>query len=113
MGFAFDGVNFKTGSDSLTEESSIQLDELTAVLAAFSKVEVKVVGHTDNAGDAVKNKKLSEARAKSVKAYIVNKGISGKRIATAGMGSATPIADNATEEGKAANRRVEVQVTKK
>ncbi len=113
MGFAFDGVNFKTGSDSLTEESSTQLDELAAVLAAFSKVEVKVVGHTDNAGDAVKNKKLSEARAKSVKAYIVNKGISGKRIATAGMGSATPIAENATEEGKAANRRVEVQVTKK
>ncbi len=112
-GIAFDGVSFKTGSDSLTTESSVQLDELTAVLAAFSKVEIKVVGHTDSDGDASKNKKLSDARAKSVKAYIVGKGINGKRIETAGMGAATPIADNTTAEGKAANRRVEVLVKKK
>ena len=113
LAFAFDGVNFKTGSDSLTNESSNQLDELVSVLKAFSKVAVKVVGHTDNAGDPVKNKKLSEARAKSVKAYIVGKGVAGTRIETAGMGAAMPIQDNTTEAGKAANRRVEVHVTKK
>ena len=52
-------------------------------------------------------------RAKSVKAYLVGKGVAGARVATAGMGPDKPIADNATEEGKATNRLVEVVVTKK
>ena len=113
-GFAFDGVNFKTGSDSLTAESSKQLDELVKVLTAFSKVSVKVVGHTDNQGNPAANLKLSDARAKAVKAYLVSIGkVAGARIATAGMGDKQPIADNSTEEGRAANRRVEVLVTKK
>lgn len=114
MGFAFDGVNFKTGSDSLTMESSGQLNELISVLNAFPKVAIKVVGHTDNAGNPATNLKLSDARAKAVKAYLVNTGkIAGARIATAGMGDKQPIADNATDAGKAQNRRVEVLVTKK
>jgi outer membrane protein OmpA-like peptidoglycan-associated protein len=114
MGFAFDGVNFKTGSDSLTMESSGQLNELITVLNAFPKVSIKVVGHTDNAGNPAANLKLSDARAKAVKAYLVNTGkIAGVRVATAGMGDKQPIADNATEAGKAQNRRVEVLVTKK
>lgn len=113
MGFAFDGVNFKTGSDSLTAESSAQLDELVSVLKAFSKVSVKVTGYTDNVGKPDANVKLSGARAKSVKAYVVSKGVDGKRIETAGMGAANPVADNASEEGRAKNRRVEVTVTKK
>ncbi|MBK6390205.1 MAG: DUF937 domain-containing protein [Saprospiraceae bacterium] len=113
MAFAFDGVNFKTGSDSLTAESSAQLDELVAVLNAYATVAIKVVGHTDNVGNAAANKKLSDMRAKSVKAYLVGKGVAGARVATAGMGPDKPIADNATEEGKATNRRVEVVVTKK
>jgi outer membrane protein OmpA-like peptidoglycan-associated protein len=111
--FTFDGVNFKTGSDSLTAESNVQLDELVSVLKAFAKVSVKVTGYTDNQGDAMKNKKLSEARAKSVKAYVVGKGVEGKRIETAGLGAANPVGDNNTEAGRAANRRVEVSVTKK
>lgn len=114
MGFAFDGVNFKTGSDSLTMESSGQLNELITVLNAFPKVSIKVVGHTDNAGNPAANLKLSDARAKAVKAYLVNTGkIAGVRVATAGMGDKQPIADNATDAGKAQNRRVEVLVTKK
>lgn len=111
--FTFDGVNFKTGSDSLTAESNVQLDELVSVLKAFAKVAVKVTGYTDNQGDAMKNKKLSEARSKSVKAYLIGKGVEGKRIETAGMGAANPVGDNSTEAGRAANRRVEVSVTKK
>ncbi|MEP7267247.1 MAG: OmpA family protein [Saprospiraceae bacterium] len=112
--FTFDGVNFKTGSDSLTAESHNQLDQLASVLAAFPTVTIKVVGHTDNMGNAAANKKLSDSRAKSVKAYLVSMGkIAGSRIATAGMGQEQPIADNSTDEGKAKNRRVEVLVTKK
>ncbi len=112
--FTFDAVSFKTGSDSLTAESHNQLDQLASVLAAFPTVTIKVVGHTDNMGNAAANKKLSDSRAKSVKAYLVSMGkIAGSRIATAGMGQEQPIADNSTDEGKAKNRRVEVLVTKK
>lgn len=111
--FTFDAVNFKTGSDTLTAESNSQLDELANVMKAFTKVSVKVVGHTDNVGDAVKNKKLSDMRAKTVKSYLVSKGVPGARIETAGMGSASPVGDNTTDTGKAANRRVEVLVTRK
>ena len=114
MGFAFDGVNFKTGSDSLTMESSGQLNELIAIMNAFPKVAIKVVGHTDNAGNPAANLKLSDARAKAVKAYLVSTGkIAGARIATSGMGDKQPIADISTDGGKAQNRRVEVLVTKK
>ncbi|HNR06388.1 MAG TPA: OmpA family protein [Saprospiraceae bacterium] len=113
MAFTFDGVHFKTGSDSLTMESGTQLDELASVMTAYSGVNIRVVGHTDNVGDAAMNKKLSDARAKSVKAYLVGKGIAGRRIETLGMGQASPIGDNNTEEGKAMNRRVEVFVTRK
>lgn len=113
MAFTFDGVHFKTGSDSLTMESNAQLDELASVMTAYPKVSIRVVGHTDNVGDAAMNKKLSDARAKSVKAYLVGKGIIGRRIETLGMGQTSPIADNNTEEGKMMNRRVEVYVTRK
>lgn len=113
MAFPFDAVNFKTGSDTLTMESSGQLDELANVLNAYPKAAIKVIGHTDNAGDAAKNRKLSDSRAKAVKAYLVGKGVAGKRIETAGMGSAVPVGDNNTEQGRAQNRRVEVYVTRK
>jgi len=89
------------------------LDELASVMNAYPKVYIKVVGHTDNEGDANKNKKLSDSRAKSVKAYLIGKGIVGRRIETAGMGSLSPIGDNNTEAGKAQNRRVEVIITRK
>ncbi len=113
MAFTFDGVQFKTGSDSLTMESYAQLDELASVLTAYPKVYIRVVGHTDNVGDAAMNKKLSDARAKSVKAYLVGKGIVGRRIETLGMGQTSPVGDNNTEAGKTMNRRVEVFVTRK
>lgn len=113
MAFAFDEVNFRSGSDTLTMESSAQLDELASTLTAYPRVSIKVVGHTDNEGDASRNKRLSDARAKSVKAYLIGKGIAGRRVETAGMGSISPIADNNTESGRAQNRRVEVLVTRK
>ncbi|MDZ4708792.1 MAG: OmpA family protein [Saprospiraceae bacterium] len=113
IAFAFDGVNFKAASDTLTMESSGQLDELASVMNVYPRVFIKVVGHTDNEGDANKNKKLSDSRAKSVKAYLIGKGIAGRRIETSGMGSLSPIGDNNTEAGKAQNRRVEVFITRK
>jgi OmpA-OmpF porin, OOP family len=109
----FDNVNFAVNSAQLTEGSKTQLDDLAKIMQAFPNVAIKVDGHTDNVGNAKSNLRLSEARAASVKTYLSTHGIDGKRIATAGFGSAKPVADNATAEGKAQNRRIEAFVTKK
>jgi OmpA-OmpF porin, OOP family len=109
----FDAVNFASGSAVLTEDSKAQLDHLVTIMKAYTKVEVKVDGHTDNAGKADSNLKLSAARAESVKTYLGTHGIGGKRVATAGFGDTKPVGDNATDEGKAKNRRIECFVTKK
>lgn len=111
--FTFDNLNFQTGSDQITSESQGQLDDLVSVLGAYSGVNIRVAGHTDNTGDAAANKTLSENRAKSVKAYLVGKGVAGSRVETAGYGQENPVASNDTETGRAQNRRVEVYVTKK
>jgi OOP family OmpA-OmpF porin len=111
--YTFDHLLFETGNDKLMPESQQQLNDLTAVLKAYPSVNVKLVGNTDNTGDAAANKKLSLARAKSVKADLVTKGIDSKRIETEGVGDANPIATNDTEEGKQQNRRIDLYVTKK
>jgi outer membrane protein OmpA-like peptidoglycan-associated protein len=71
---------------------------------------VIAVGHTDSIGTDAYNKRLSLARANSVKAYLVSKGIDAKRIRTEGRGESQPVADNATAEGRARNRRVDIEV---
>jgi OOP family OmpA-OmpF porin len=68
------------------------------------------VGHTDSIGTAAYNLKLSLRRANAVKAYLVSKGIEANRIYTEGKGKSQPIADNRTKEGRAKNRRVEIEV---
>lgn len=108
----FDNVNFGVNSAQLTEGSKMQLDDLAKIMQAYPNVSIKVDGHTDNVGNAKSNLRLSQTRATSVKTYLSTHGIEGKRIATAGFGSAKPIADNATAEGKAQNRRIEAFVTK-
>lgn len=109
----FDNVNFATGSADLTEESKVQLDDLVKIMKGYPKVAIKIEGHTDNQGNEVQNKKLSENRAASVKAYIASHGIVGGRMATAGFGSSKPLADNMNEEGRAKNRRIEAMIVKK
>jgi OmpA-OmpF porin, OOP family len=110
---AFDNINFATNSAEITEESKAQLDDLVKIMQGFPKVDIRVEGHTDNVGKAAANKTLSEARAVSVKRYLSSHGIDEKRIATAGFGSEKPVADNATAEGKAKNRRIEAFVVRK
>jgi len=112
-GFAFDGVNFATGSANLTAESDAQIGELGDVLAAYPNVRIRIEGHTDSSGDAAKNQTLSQQRALAVKAKLQSLGVASNRVAAIGLGQTKPIADNNTEEGKAANRRVEVYVTKR
>jgi outer membrane protein OmpA-like peptidoglycan-associated protein len=108
-----DALNFVTGGTELTPESGLTVDALAAILNAFPTVEVTLEGHTDNIGDAAANKTLSLARADAVKAQLAAKGVAAARITTLGSGADKPKADNTTEEGRAANRRLELTVTKK
>jgi len=111
--FLFDNLNFDTASNALTAESRPTVNALIAILKAYPNVRCRIVGYTDNQGDPAANQRLSEGRAQSVKQEFVNGGISADRIATQGMGEANPVADNATEEGRAENRRVEIHILKK
>ena len=108
-----DSVYFKNAYARLTPESKNQVDELVKIMRAFPTVEIKIDGHTDNFGIPDKNLRLSIFRAASVKRYLTMNGILSQRIDTQGFGDTKPIADNATPEGMAKNRRIEVYVVKK
>jgi outer membrane protein OmpA-like peptidoglycan-associated protein len=97
----------------LTPESVQTVTELVAILKAYPAATVQLVGHTDSTGDAEANKKLSLDRADAVKDLAVKGGIDASRLSTAGYGQEKPIASNATEEGKAKNRRLELVVASK
>jgi len=78
------------------------------LLAAETAWKLTIEGHTDSSGAAAHNQALSEQRAASVKAYLVSQGVDAARLSTAGFGSSHPVADNASELGRAQNRRVEL-----
>ena len=94
----------------LKPEAKAKLDDLTGKLKGISLEVIIAVGHTDAIGGDAYNQKLSVKRAESVKAYLVSKGIEPNRIYTEGKGKKQPVADNKTAEGRAKNRRVEIEV---
>lgn len=108
--FRFNNLTFDTGSATISGQSGAEVDNLAAILNAYTDVKIQVQGYTDNQGDADKNKMLSDARAQAVKARLIGKGIDASRISTVGYGDANPVADNNTADGREANRRVEIQI---
>ena len=94
----------------LKPEGKAKLNDLASKVAGINLEVVIAVGHTDSTGPAKYNQALSVRRAEAVKAYLVSKGIESNRIYTEGKGLTQPIADNSTREGRAKNRRVEVEV---
>jgi flagellar motor protein MotB len=108
--FVMEGIYFETGKSTLLPSSNAALDKLYAYTLKCAGYKIKISGHTDNAGDKKKNLLLSKQRAESVVAYLVKKGIPKTRLLAEGYGDSKPMADNATEEGKAKNRRVEVEL---
>lgn len=102
------GVNFKTNSDELTEKSLGILNKVSRTLTDNPDLKVMISGHTDSDGDAAYNKDLSSRRAKSVVEYLVSKKVNADNLISKGFGEEQPIATNETTEGKALNRRVEV-----
>jgi OOP family OmpA-OmpF porin len=111
--FDFDRLVFNTDSATLRPESQEQLGNIAAILKAYPNVKIKIGGYTDNSGDAQHNQTLSQDRANGVKDRLVALGISPDRLEAQGYGEQFPVADNSTEAGRAANRRVSVRVTQK
>ncbi|HET7363735.1 MAG TPA: OmpA family protein [Burkholderiales bacterium] len=106
-------ATFDTGKADLKPQGRAKLDDVAAKLtdASVTIDSMIVTGHTDNVGSAAANQKLSEQRAAAVKTYLVGKGLDGSKIRTQGKGLTQPVADNKTAQGRAQNRRVEVEVT--
>ncbi len=106
------GVNFETGSATLTKESYAILDEVIAGLRDNKDVSIEIRGYTDSQGGVAANQKLSERRANTVLQYLVTNGIEPTRLRAVGLGEKDPIASNNTPEGRAQNRRIEFVRTK-
>jgi len=104
------GINFDFNSAEVRADSAPVLDEAVNQLASNPGVAVAVVGHTDSIGSASFNQELSVRRAESVYRYLVNRGVAPERLTVRGMGKSSPVADNDTADGRARNRRVELNV---
>ncbi len=104
------GIQFDFGKASIRKESNKLLDGAAKVLTDYKDLRLMIAGHTDNVGDATKNLELSQARAASVKEYLVSKGIDASRVETRGAGSNEPVADNGTDKGRQENRRIEFKL---
>lgn len=101
-------VTFATDSSDLSPAFFDVLNSVGKVLVEFDQTVVEVAGHTDSTGADAYNQALSERRASSVGQYLQSQGINAQRLITIGMGESMPVADNTTNSGRQANRRVEI-----
>ncbi len=107
--FAADAF-YDTGKSVLKTDAKAKLDDLVEKTAGVNLEVIIAVGHTDSDGSDAYNQKLSVARAESVKKYLTSKGIETNRVYTEGKGEKQPVAENDNKDGKAKNRRVEIEV---
>ncbi len=108
--YVLKNVHFETGKATLTTSSYVALNQLVEALKAKPSLVIEIAGHTDNVGTYENNLKLSQARAESVRNYLLSKGISPERVQARGYADTQPVASNDTEQGKAKNRRTEVRI---
>lgn len=109
LGSTLNNILFETNSFQLKESSFAELDLWVKFLLGRTDIMIELSGHTDEAGEAGYNLKLSERRAQAVAKYLTGKGIDSARIDAVGYGESKPVADNGTKEGKGKNRRVEIK----
>jgi OmpA-OmpF porin, OOP family len=111
--FDFDRLLFDSGSATLQPQSNDQLRAVAAILKAYPNAYVKIGGYTDNVGSPADNRKLSEERAVNVRAQLISLGVEPYRLEAEGYGETHPVADNSTDSGRAANRRISMLVIQK
>lgn len=108
--FVLERIYFDTDKSDIKAESFEYLDSFAEYLSIHPLYKITITGHTDNTGSEEHNLTLSKERASSVANYLINKGVNGSRITTEGLGSSVPVKSDDSEEGKAANRRIEVSI---
>ncbi len=103
-------IEFESGSARLTDLGRYILDEMAEKMQEIGNARVQIIGHTDDVGQRQGNLALSQARAEAVRSYLVGQGIPAGNLEVLGRGPDEPIADNATEDGRARNRRIQFRV---
>jgi len=104
------GITFDVDRYDIQPQFRPTLDQVAQTLTAYPQTMIDIYGHTDSTGSDAHNQGLSENRARSVATYLDSHGVQPVRIATRGFGETQPVADNATDPGRAANRRVEIRI---
>ena len=104
------GITFATDSATVQPQFRPTLDQVASTLSQYKQTYIDVYGHTDSTGSDAYNQTLSERRATSVADYLSSHGVQSARIATRGFGESQPVASNDTEDGRSANRRVEIKI---
>jgi outer membrane protein OmpA-like peptidoglycan-associated protein len=105
------GILFETGQASLKPQAQHDLGEFAKILQKYPDTNVAIEGFTDSVGNEAYNRKLSQERADAVVAYLSQAGVARARLVSEGFGEARPVASNASEAGRAKNRRVEIHIT--
>ena len=103
-------ISFPSGQSAVAASFYPVLDAVAQVLREYDKTQITVAGYTDNVGRPESNMALSQQRASSVASYLVGRGVAPGRVSAVGYGEASPIASNATAEGRAQNRRVVITI---
>ena len=104
-------INFATASHQIPEENKAILDKAATLMKNVKDAKLTVAGYTDSTGNANSNKALSLKRAQAVVDYLVSQGVDAAQLSAVGHGADHPVADNATEEGRFKNRRIEFSVS--
>lgn len=104
-------ILFPSGSPEIKGPAKDSIDQISDILKKYPENRITIIGHTDSTGKASTNQELSEQRARAVKAMMVSRGVPSDAIKTVGAGQNSPVAPNDTKEGRAQNRRVELQIT--
>lgn len=104
------GSTFAINSANIVSNFYSPLNSIAYVFSKYNETRIEIYGYTDSTGNADYNVQLSQKRADNVRNYLIAQGISPDRIVAVGYGSSNPVASNATEEGRAENRRVEIKI---